>query len=50
MICMIPMVNLGVREMLFNVCDFHVSLKQPLCQGDINSTNLPCSTSVHPIL
>ena len=31
-------------------CDFHVSLKQPLCQGDINSTNLPCSTSVHPIL
>ena len=27
MICMIPKLNLGVREMRFMFCDLHVSLK-----------------------
>ena len=47
MICMMSNVNLGVAEMGFLFCDLYVSLNNPL-PVDINSTNLPCLTSVLP--
>ena len=47
MICMIPKLNLGAREIGFMFCDLHASLKQA-SSGDINSMNLPCLTSVLP--
>ena len=47
MICMMPNWNLGVGETGFLFCDLYVSLNNPL-PGDINSTNLPCLTSVLP--
>ena len=33
MICMIPLVNLGVGEMGFMFCDLYVSLKYPFAGG-----------------
>ena len=41
LICKIPKANLGVRDMIFMICDLKISLKYPFA-GDMNSTTLPC--------
>ena len=46
-ICKISKVNIGVGEMGFLFCDLKVCLNKSFAR-DINSTNVPCLTSLMP--